>query len=384
MPMIRIATLAMLCCFAALCRAQIQIIPANPTTSDYVVITADFNGCIEDVELVQTATIFTGRIVYSSSCFYGIPPGGTIPFSVGWLAPGNYNVTVYNVNPPSPLMPAAQTAAFSVVAVPPPPSNYQGLWWSSDESGWGINLVHQGDTIFATWFTYAANGNSIWFAMTAHKSAPNSYSGDLYESHGPAFNAVPFLPENVVSTKVGMATLSFPDAENGTFAYSIDGTSQTKNITRQVFGNLPRCVFGALSDLSYSTNYTDIWWNAPRVADESGWGINLTHQGDTIFATWFTYDFDGTPTWLVATLLKEPGDSTGYDGTIYRTTGPPYFASPFDPSKVLATELGNMQIAIVDGKSVVLQYAMNALAGSVFQRKWIDRETIVAPGTLCN
>jgi hypothetical protein len=22
---------------------------------------------------------------------------------------------------------------------------------------------------------------------------------------------------------------------------------------------------------------------------ESGWGVNLTHQGDTIFASWFTY-----------------------------------------------------------------------------------------------
>lgn len=30
---------------------------------------------------------------------------------------------------------------------------------------------------------------------------------------------------------------------------------------------------------------------------ESGWGVNFTHQGDTIFATWFTYD-DGTPLWL--------------------------------------------------------------------------------------
>src|SRR5262249_40359129 len=36
-------------------------------------------------------------------------------------------------------------------------ANYQGLWWSSpanSESGWGVNLAHQGDIIFASWFTY--------------------------------------------------------------------------------------------------------------------------------------------------------------------------------------------------------------------------------------
>ena len=28
-------------------------------------------------------------------------------------------------------------------------SNYQSLWWNPQESGWGINLAHQGNTIFA-------------------------------------------------------------------------------------------------------------------------------------------------------------------------------------------------------------------------------------------
>lgn len=32
-------------------------------------------------------------------------------------------------------------------------SNYTGLWWSPAESGWGISLNHQGDTVFAALFT---------------------------------------------------------------------------------------------------------------------------------------------------------------------------------------------------------------------------------------
>ncbi|HEX6793354.1 MAG TPA: glycosyl hydrolase family 28-related protein, partial [Casimicrobiaceae bacterium] len=52
--------------------------------------------------------------------------------------------------------PAAQIFVSSAAAASP---NYEGLWWASpagSESGWGINFAHQGDIIFATWFTYDA------------------------------------------------------------------------------------------------------------------------------------------------------------------------------------------------------------------------------------
>jgi hypothetical protein len=48
------------------------------------------------------------------------------------------------------------------------PRNHQGLWWKSpagSESGWGINFAHQGDIIFATWFTYGADNKPQWFTV---------------------------------------------------------------------------------------------------------------------------------------------------------------------------------------------------------------------------
>ena len=45
-------------------------------------------------------------------------------------------------------------------------------------------------------------------------------------------------------------------------------------------------------------NYTGLWYNAPAES-ESGWGINFTQQGDTLFGTLFTYDADRSPMWLV-------------------------------------------------------------------------------------
>jgi hypothetical protein len=117
-------------------------------------------------------------------------------------------------------------------------TNYQDLWWAAppgSESGWGVNLTHQGDTIFATWFTYDIDDSPMWLAVTAAKTAPGVYTGTLYRTTGPAFNAVPFNPANVVPTPVGLATFTFSDGNNATFAYTVNGISQAKAITREIF-----------------------------------------------------------------------------------------------------------------------------------------------------
>ena len=137
-------------------------------------------------------------------------------------------------------------------------------------------------------------------------------------------------PGGAAGAVVGTGTLTFTDANNGTFDYTVNGFPQTKAITREDIdpGPRPACVFGAQFDPASATNYQDMWWAAPA-GSEAGWGINLTHQGDTIFAAWFTYDHDHTPMWLVVSAHKTaPGT---YTGTLMRVTGPPFNAIPFPP-----------------------------------------------------
>jgi YVTN family beta-propeller protein len=266
----------------------------------------------------------------------------------------------------------------------PPAVNYQGLWWhapAGSESGWGINVAHQDDVIFATWYTYDPTGKAWWLTMTAARSAESVYTGTLFQSNGPAFSAVPFDPNLVMRTAVGTGVLSFGDAENGTFAYTVNGVHQTKVITRQVFGPLPTCVWGVQQDLTIAANYQDLWWAAPP-GSESGWGVNFTHQGNTIFATWFTYDFDGSPLWLSATAAK-----TGariYSGQLIRTTGPAFDAQPFDTSAVTRAPVGTLTLDFADGNDARFAYTV-ALPGSVVvtQTKPITRQVFRAPGTVC-
>ena len=264
-----------------------------------------------------------------------------------------------------------------------PAPNYQGLWWNApagSESGWGINFAHQGDTIFASWFTYDVNGHGWWLVMTAQKTG-NVYVGTLYQTHGPPFNAVPFDPHAVTPTPVGTGTLAFSDANNGTFTYTVNGTTQTKAITRQVFGAQPTCVWGALSNLAAARNYQDLWWNAPA-ASESGWGVNFSHQGSTIFLTWFTYDLSGSPLWLVATLTQTTNPAL-FTGTLIRTSGPRFDA--FDSSKVVNEAVGSATLTFADGNNAAFAYTVMIppLPGPVSQTKTITREIFAAPGTAC-
>lgn len=257
----------------------------------------------------------------------------------------------------------------------------QGLWWNApanSESGWGINFAHQGNVLFATWFTYDPTGRAWWLSMTANRTAlaPDVYTGSLIETRGPPFDASPFDPDLVTRTVVGTATLTFNDVNRGTFSYVVNGVPQTKAITRHAFGPVPKCAHGTQPDFVGATNYQDLWWATGGI--EAGWGINLTHQGDLIFATWFTYDFDGKPMWLSALAPKTAQGI--YAGELIRTTGPSFAAVPFDGALVRRMPVGSVTFTFANGNAGTFAYAVNGVS----QVKSITRLLFAPPaGTLC-
>jgi hypothetical protein len=123
--------------------------------------------------------------------------------------------------------------------------NYEDLWWvpNGAESGWGVNVSHQGDILFATWFTYAADGSDLWFVMSAgQKIADRTYRGEIHRTRSAPFNA--YDTTQFVPTLAGTGTFTFTDNNNGTFEFTIDGQTRTKTITRYVFSSPPTvCVF---------------------------------------------------------------------------------------------------------------------------------------------
>ncbi len=276
---------------------------------------------------------------------------------------------------------AAHAALPPVAKATAPAVTFGGLWWNSpaqSESGWGINLNHQGDTIFATWFTFDEDGLPLWMVVAANRTANNVFSGTLYRGTGPGFNAVPFDPAKVKGTPAGTATFTFGAGPTATFAFTVGNVSRSKTIVRQVFASpVPTCVWGGTASAAAATNFQDIWWASPA-GSESGWGINLTHQGDTIFASWFTFDTDGKPIWFVVSAAKTAPNV--YAGRLFTGTGPPFAAVPFDPAKVKPLDVGSASFTFADGNRAAFTWIVDGIGT---QTKQITREVITAPGALC-
>jgi len=235
-------------------------------------------------------------------------------------------------------------------------TNYTALWWNPAENGWGLNISHQGNTLFGTLYTYGPDGKAVWYSMSSgEKQADGSYLGALAVTTGPAFNASPWNPGAVGASVVGQMRLAFTDDRNGTLTYNVGGAQVTKVITKLDFAGPPTCTWSA-SNRSRSTNFQDLWWGGPS---ESGWGVNVAHQGNKIFATLFTYDANGQPLWLSMSDSTKTSSAT-YTGALYRSTGPAFNAVPFTPiTTANVTQVGTMTFTFTDGATGTMTFTVN-------------------------
>jgi hypothetical protein len=83
---------------------------------------------------------------------------------------------------------AALVAAASLHAAA---GEYTDLWWNPQESGWGANIVQQGETAFVTLFVYGPDGEPTWYVAPAARtfafdaSGRPALRGTLYRTKGP-------------------------------------------------------------------------------------------------------------------------------------------------------------------------------------------------------
>jgi hypothetical protein len=69
------------------------------------------------------------------------------------------------------------------------------------------------------------------------KTSNGNYTGTLYRTTGPAFDTAKWNAASVSTVAVGTVNLAFSDANNGVFSYTLNGVSQSKPITREVYSS---------------------------------------------------------------------------------------------------------------------------------------------------
>jgi hypothetical protein len=251
-------------------------------------------------------------------------------------------------------------------------SNLTALWWDAAESGWGLNVNHQGNIIFATLFTYDDAGAPMWLVMSGGtKQGDGSYFGTLYRTTGDPFNTNPW--RTYALAEVGTMRLTFFGPNAGSLSYSVNGRQVAKQVTRLNFKAPPQCSWSYF-DRSFDFNATDIWWNDA----EPGWGLNLVHQENTVFATLFTYGADRRGLWLLmsAGTMDSSGNITG---ELFRTSGPRFDSPQWSATPIQYTRVGTMSIELEHGNKATLYYNVDGVQVT----KSITRGVFSTPKTKC-
>jgi hypothetical protein len=232
-------------------------------------------------------------------------------------------------------------------------ANYQDLWWAGpQESGWGVSITQHRDILFVFLFIYDDAGKPLWVVMSSGtwNAAHTAYTGELYIPVGSYFGNYD-VARHAVGAPVGSATLTFAAADRATLAYTINGVSGTKQITRQLFGPPDSAPVGSWGDL---------WWSGIA---QNGWGISVSQQYRKLFGLWYTYDQAGKATWFV---MPDGTWTTGseYTGTAYRATGPAWIGRPYDAAMHGVTPAGSITLTFTGTDSAVMRYTIDGVSGT--------------------
>lgn len=228
-------------------------------------------------------------------------------------------------------------------------ANMTDLWWNPAQSGWGLFVDQQGTTAFAVLFVKDAAGQPRWYVMSDGKRQNDgAFAGTLYRTAGPTGKALQ-------TNAVGSMRIAPETGSGSTLTYTIDGTSVSSPIQRQVFATGRSCgwAVGAAKSAGAKANFTSLWFDAA----DPGWGLAVSHQGNTVFGVIFTYEADGRPTWAVMSNGSRRGDAA-FGGTLYRV----------GPGASLPS-VGSMSLAF--GDTTTLTYSMDGVQAT----RGIQRQT---------
>ena len=215
-------------------------------------------------------------------------------------------------------------AAASFFASPAYATDQSDLWWIPTESGWGMQLVQRGETIFATIFVYGPTGAPTWYTATLNPTAISlTWTGTLYATTGPWFGTVPFDPASVTLTPVGTMTWNESYVDLATVSYTVNGVPVTKNVVRQfiAYDNYSGIYYGAM--LGTAAACTNPAADGPFAAFatttvvQNGQSINVTivwaGSGSITFTLIGTLTQQGQFGDVVGSYTTSAGESGGFE-----------------------------------------------------------------------
>jgi hypothetical protein len=119
---------------------------------------------------------------------------------------------------------------------------------------------------------------------------------------------------------------------------------------------------------AFAANYSDIWWDPA----EPGWGLTLADHEINLWAVWYTYRQDGSPTWMFVSGGTFDAGHTRFSGTLYQATGPSWRAA-FTSRAVTVNPVGSVTLDFAPAGAAGGQATFTYTVGNVTATKKIER-----------
>lgn len=340
--------------------------------------------------IVGSASSFS---IYSDADPYGtVTVTGTVPAGLtlqdvgfgrvtlsGTPAANSVGVYSFRVVATNSLGSDTQTLTVTVLTATPTlgDRNYSGMYYNPASSGYAVNVTHQGNVVVAAWYTFAEGGRPVWFTAATTRQPDGSFTGGYSVFTGRPFDQINNAQAYLTDSAAGTVALRF--APDGKLDFQFQAIAypepQQRTLSRLTFdANPPLCRFTATSRAA-ATNYSDLWWQPI----ESGWGLTIEHQGNLIFAAWYTYAADGQPVWMTSLLSRQSDGS--YSGPINRADNGIWyvFAVAGPVTTFPLPQVGNATLRFTDGEHGSFSYAV----GAIVQTKMIERIVFASPVQVC-
>lgn len=189
--------------------------------------------------------------------------------------------------------------------------DWSDLWWTPAESGWGMQLVQEAGTVFATLFVYGADGKPAWYIGVLTVGAGNALSGPMYATTGPYFGGI-FNPTATTVHVVGTMAIIASSTAAAQLNYVVDGATVVKQVERQSI---------ALD------NYSGLYAAVVVTAASGCTAPNLVWTDGNVFGLTITQT--GTNISLLLEGAEQDSASCTYSGTYTQTGKFGNFTGPY-------------------------------------------------------
>jgi hypothetical protein len=359
-------------------RVPLTVYPLNELRADFIPAAPLRTHVNESFPMAATLTLPDGRAFPGAHLFYTVSDGGVGTASASFPALSTGQSSVFRPTDAggrmsTTIFPNGVAGTYTLIAhlyerswelpvtqlpkelAPGPDASqangkYQDMWWGGpDQNGWGVSIVHHGDTLFVVIYGYSAGPRWVVMPGGTWDATHSTYSGDAYKptmivaSPGPAFDSSRFVLGGVYSR----VSITFKDDDHAVLHIANNGSQPERSwdITRQEFG--PPAA-------PAPQQYGDMWWAGPS---QSGWGITVIQQQQSLFIVWFWYDDYGQPKWYVvpAGSWTAPGL---WEGTYYDTYGDDTLmtSGAYSPARLRVNPIGKIRMQFsADGRAATFE-----------------------------